>query len=45
MVSEHVPDAEEEAAVGGNAEPELLVSGDHALVQLSWNMALSEVVE
>jgi 2-aminoadipate transaminase len=45
MVSEHVPDAEEEAAVGGDAEPELLVSGDHALVQLSWNMALSEVVE
>jgi hypothetical protein len=26
-------------------EPDLLVDGEHSLGQLSWNMALSEVVE
>ena len=35
----------EEETAGESAEPELLVSGEHAMVQLSWNMALSEVVE
>jgi len=45
MVSEHAPGAEEEATTPDGAEPELLVSGEHAMVQLTWNMALSEVVE
>jgi 2-aminoadipate transaminase len=36
----------EEAATGETeSAPALLVNGEHALVQLSWNLALSEVVE
>ena len=45
MVAEHVPGSEETAPVAPATEPELLVDGEHSLVQLSWNMALSEIVE
>lgn len=45
MVAEHVPPQDEQVPAVATTEPELLVDGEHSLVQLSWNMALSEVVE
>ena len=33
------------ALVRAGAPTELLVAGDHALEQLAWNLALSELVE
>jgi 2-aminoadipate transaminase len=43
MVDEHGPRSEE--TTPDATQPELLVDGEHSLEQLSWNMALSEVVE
>ena len=45
MIDEHGTGQDEQAPVATTTEPELLVDGEHSLVQLSWNMALSEVVE
>jgi 2-aminoadipate transaminase len=45
MVAEHVPAAGQELPVVATTDPELLVDGEHSLDQLSWNMALSEIVE
>jgi hypothetical protein len=44
-LAEHVPGSEEKTQAAAATEPELLVDGEHSLVQLSWNMALSEIVE
>lgn len=44
-VAERVPGQKEPTPTASATEPELLVDGTHSLVQLSWNMALSEVVE